>query len=59
MEVTQRIQPIKDEAFLLFEKIEGRGVEMEHVVTTVEQFLEGPMNEAIIQEFPKQEALAK
>jgi hypothetical protein len=59
MEVTQRLQPIQDAACQLFEEIEGRGEEMEQVVTSVEQFLEGPVNEEVIQEFVEQEALAK
>ena len=59
MEVTQRLQPIQDEAFQLFTKIEGRGVELEQVITAVEQCLEGPINEVVIQEFIDQEALAQ
>jgi hypothetical protein len=34
-------------------------VELEKVVTIVDQHLEGPVNEAVIQEFVKQEALVK
>jgi peptidoglycan hydrolase CwlO-like protein len=37
MEVTQRLQPVQDEAYQLFEEIEGRGVEIDQVVTVVEQ----------------------
>jgi hypothetical protein len=59
MEVTQKLQPVQDAACLLFEEIEGRGAELEQVVTSVEQCLEGPVNEAVIQEFIEQEALAK
>jgi hypothetical protein len=59
MEVTQRLQPVQDEACQLFEEIEGRGVELEQVVIAVEQCLEEPMKEAFIQEFTEQEALAK
>jgi hypothetical protein len=51
MEVTQKLQPVQDAACLLFEEIEGRGEELEQVVTLVEQRLEGPVNEAVIQEF--------
>ena len=58
MEVTQRLQPVQDEACQLFEKIEGRGTKLEQVVTTIEQHLEGPVNEVVIQEFTKKEALA-
>jgi hypothetical protein len=35
-------------AYLLFEEIEGQGTILEKVVVTVEQQLEGPINEAII-----------
>jgi hypothetical protein len=59
MEVTQKLQPVQDAACLLFEEIEGRGAELEQVVTSVEQCLEGPVNEAVIQEFVEQEALAQ
>jgi hypothetical protein len=59
MEVTQRLQPVQDEACQLFEEIEGRGAELEQVVAAVEQRLEGPVNEAVIQEFVEQEALAQ
>jgi hypothetical protein len=53
MEVTQRLQPIQDEACQLFAEIEGRGTELEQVITTAEQRLEGPVNEAVIQEFTR------
>jgi hypothetical protein len=33
MEVTQRLQPIQDEAYQLFTEIEGQGVELEKVIT--------------------------
>jgi hypothetical protein len=49
MEVTQKLQPVQDTTCLLFEEIEGRGVELEQVVTSVEQRLEGPVNEEVIQ----------
>jgi phage shock protein A len=42
MEVTQRLQPVQDEAYQLFTEIEGRGAELEQVVTAAEQCLEGP-----------------
>jgi hypothetical protein len=51
MEVTKRLQHVQDEAYQLFIEIEGRGVELEQVVAAIEQRLEGPMNEAVIQEF--------
>jgi hypothetical protein len=59
MEVTQRLQPVQDEACTLFEEIEGQGAQLEQVVTSVEQRLEGPVTEKVIQEFIEQEALAK
>ena len=59
MEVTQRLQPVQDEMCQLFEEIEGQGAELEQVVTLVEKRLEGPVNEAVIQEFAEQEALVK
>jgi hypothetical protein len=59
MEVTQRLQPIQDEACQLLSEIEGRGEEMEKVVTTDEQCLEGPVNEEVIQEFPEKDTMAQ
>jgi hypothetical protein len=58
MEVTQRLQLVQDEAYQLFTEIKGRGAELEQVVTAVEQRLEGPVNEAVIQEFAEQEVVA-
>jgi hypothetical protein len=46
MEVTQKLQPVQDKECQLFEEIEGRGEELEQVVTAVEQRLEGPISEA-------------
>jgi hypothetical protein len=57
MEVTQRLQPIQDKYFQLFEEIEGRRTELENIVVVVEQRLEGPINETVIQKFLEQEAL--
>jgi hypothetical protein len=51
MEVTQRLQPIQDDACQLFSEIEGRGEEPEQVVTITKQHLEVPINEVVIQEF--------
>jgi hypothetical protein len=53
MEVTQRLQPIQDKAYQLFTEIEGQGAKLEQVVTAFEQCLEGPVNEAVIQELAK------
>jgi hypothetical protein len=57
MEVTQRLQPVQDETYQLFTEIEGRGAELEKVITATEQRLEGPVNEAVTQEFVEQEAM--
>jgi hypothetical protein len=43
----------------MFEEIEGRGAEMEKVVTSVEHRLEGHVNKVVLQEFVEQEALAQ
>jgi hypothetical protein len=59
MEVTQRLQPIQDEACQLFTKIKGRGEELEQVVTAAEPRLEGPINEEVIQEFVEQKVVAQ
>jgi uncharacterized protein YggU (UPF0235/DUF167 family) len=59
MEVTLRLQLVQDEAYQMFTEIEGQGVELEQVITTTEQRLDGPANEAIIQEFAEQEAVAQ
>jgi hypothetical protein len=58
MEVTQRLQLVQDEVCQLFEEIEGQGAEIEKIVTAVEQRLEGPFNEVVMQEFSEQEAFA-
>ena len=59
MEVTQRLQPVQDEAYQLFTEIEGQGAELDQVVVAAKQCLEGPVNEAVIQEFTKQEVMAQ
>jgi hypothetical protein len=58
MEVSQRIQPVKEKACQLFIEFEIQGVELEQVVSVAEQCLEGPVNDALIQEFTKQEEVA-
>jgi hypothetical protein len=50
---------VQDEACTLFEEIEGQGAQLEQVVTVVEQRLEGPVTEKVIQEFTEKEALVK
>jgi hypothetical protein len=44
---------------MIFEEIERQGSQLDQVVVTVEQRLEGPVTEQVIQEFVEQEALAK
>jgi hypothetical protein len=51
MEVTERLQPIQDKDYQFFTEVEGRGEELEQVVTIVEQCLKGPINNTVIQEF--------
>jgi hypothetical protein len=48
MEISQRIQPLKEKACQLFTEVENQGVELEQVVHTTEQRLEGSVNEALI-----------
>jgi chromosome segregation ATPase len=59
MEVTQRLQPVQDKACQLFTEVESRGAELEQVVIAAEQCLEGPVNDAVIQEFTEQEVVAQ
>ena len=57
MEVTQRLQPIQDEACQIFVDIKGRGGELEQVIIVAEQCLEGHVNEIVIQEFIEQDVM--
>ena len=59
MEVTQRLQPVKYKDYQVFTEAEGQGAEIEQVSTTAEQCLEGPINDAVIQEFVEQEVIAQ
>jgi hypothetical protein len=59
MEVTQRLQPVQDKAYQLFIEVEGQEAELEKVVTAAEQHLEEPINDVVIQDFSKQEAVAQ
>jgi hypothetical protein len=45
MEVTQRLQSVQEEACVVFEEIEGQGSQLNQVVVTVEQCLEGHVTE--------------
>ena len=58
MEITKKLQPVKDKAYHLFTEVEGQGEKQEQVVTTVERHLEGPINDAIIHKFVEKEVLA-
>jgi hypothetical protein len=51
MEVTKKLQPVQEKAYQLFIEIEGQGAELEQVVTTAGQHLEGLINDVVIQEF--------
>jgi hypothetical protein len=42
---------VQDEACTLFEEIKGQGSQLEHMVTTMEQCLEGHVTEQVIQDF--------
>jgi hypothetical protein len=59
MEFTQRLQSVKDEAYTIFEEVEGQGSQLDQLVVIVEQCLEGPIIEQVIQEFVEKEALVK
>ena len=48
MEVSQRIQPVQEKACQLFTEVESHAANLEHVVITVEQCMEGPLNDAVI-----------
>jgi hypothetical protein len=50
---------VQDKAYQLFTKVEGQGEELEKVVTTEEQCLEGPINDAVIHEFTEKEVIAQ
>jgi hypothetical protein len=44
---------------MLFEEIKGQGSQLDQLVATMEQCLEGPISEKVIHEFDEQKALAK
>jgi hypothetical protein len=50
---------VQDEVYKVFEEIEGQCLQLDQVVVTVEQFLEGPVIEKIIQELVEQEVQVK
>jgi hypothetical protein len=48
MEVTQILQLVQDESCMHFEEIEGKGSQLEQVVTIMERHLEGHVTEKLI-----------
>ena len=58
MEVSQRLQPLQEKACQLFTEFESQAVDLEQVVITIEQRMEGPVNDAVIQEFTEKEVVA-
>jgi hypothetical protein len=59
MDVTQRLQPVQDKAYQVFTEVECQGAELDQVATTVEQCLERPINDIVIQEFIEHEVVAQ
>jgi hypothetical protein len=59
MKVTQKLQPVQNEACKVFKEIDGQGSQLDQVVAAVEQRLEGPITEQTIQELVEQETQAK
>jgi hypothetical protein len=59
MEITHKLQPIQDKAYQFFTEVEGQGEELAQVSTMIEQCLEGPMNDAVIQEFAEKEHITQ
>jgi hypothetical protein len=53
------MQYMQDESCKVFEDIDGHGSQLDQVVATIEQHLEGPITKNMIQELAKQEAQAK
>jgi hypothetical protein len=49
---------VQEKSCQLFIEVESQGAELEQVVITSEQRLEGLVNDALIQEFTKQEVVA-
>jgi hypothetical protein len=49
---------VQEKAYELLIEVESQGDELEQVAITVEQCLEGPVNDAMIQEFNEQEVIA-
>jgi hypothetical protein len=49
---------VQEKACRLFTEVESQGEKLEQLVNTTEQCLEGSVNEALIQKFVEQEAVA-
>jgi hypothetical protein len=47
---------VQDEAYMVFEEIEGQVSRLDQVVATMKQHLEGPVTEKMIQDFTEQKA---
>jgi hypothetical protein len=54
MEVMQMIQPVQDEAYKVFEEIDGQGSQLDQLDATIEQCLEGVVTKQMIQELVEQ-----
>jgi hypothetical protein len=50
---------MQDKACLLFIEVENQGVELDQIILTIEQCLEGSVNDAVIQDVTEQEATKK
>jgi predicted nuclease with TOPRIM domain len=59
MEVMHKLQPVQDEACKVFEEIDGQDSQLDQVVATIEQLLEGSVIEKMIQKLTEKEAQAK
>ena len=57
MEVSQRIQPLQEKACQFFTEVESQTSELEQVVITIEQSMEGPVNDTVIHDFTEQEVI--
>jgi hypothetical protein len=44
----QKLQPVQDKACKVFEEIDGQGSQLEQMVASIEQCLEGPATEQMI-----------
>jgi hypothetical protein len=56
MEVTYKLQPVQDESCKVLKEIDSQGSQLDQVVPTIEQFLEGPVIEKTVQELTEKEA---